>query len=125
MIFYDSIKELPNARRVLAQKYSLWATGVGSEIDIVRNNVIQAYEFIVNGKDKDALTYLQNAEMGIEAIYQKQDFNVEELACYVKSIGDKVYSKIFESDVAEIVEYINENLTYDDIVEKLNFIKKK
>jgi hypothetical protein len=125
MIFFESIKEIPNGRRVLAQKYSLWATGVGSHIDLVRKNILQAYEFILNEKTTDALTFLQNAEMGIEAINQEQDFNVEELACYVKSIGDKEYKTLGERELSEIVSYINENMTQEEIEEKLSFIKKK
>ena len=125
MIFYDSIKELPNSRRMLGQKYHLWGIGVGAEIDVVRDNIINAYTNIANNKTENALTLLQNAEFGIESIKSLTDWNTQELACYVKECEGKEYKHLTESDVDKITKYIDDNLTKDEITDKLISLKKK
>ena len=123
--FFESIQEMPNIRRMWGQKYSLWQLGVGTEIDVVRDNIVQSMQYLNLSKFNDALVCLQNAEMGIEAIKQVVDWSSAELACYVKEIDGKVYSSISESMVDEVSNLINENLTQDEIEQKLSLVKKK
>jgi hypothetical protein len=123
--FFESIQEMPNIRRMWGQKYSLWQIGVGTEIDVVRDNIVQSMQYLNLSKSNDALVCLQNAEMGIEAIKQVVDWSSAELACYIKEIDGKVYCSISESMVDEVSILINENLTQDEIEQKLSLVKKK
>lgn len=123
--FFESIHEMPNIRRMWGQKYSLWQLGVGTEIDVVRDNIVQGMQYLNLSKSSDALVCLQNAEMGIEAIKQVVDWSSMELACYIKEIDGKVYGSISESMVDEVSALINENFSQDEIEQKLSFVKKK
>lgn len=125
MIFYESIREMPNERRMLGQKYSLWAKGVGNEIDIVRDNIIQAHQHVALDKKQEALTFLENAEFGIEAIKSNEDWDARELACYIKVLDDKNYVKITEAEIEDVWAKICERLTQQQIEENLERIKKK
>lgn len=120
MIFYDSIKELPNSRKMLAQKYALWSSGVGNHIDMVKGNIIQAHAFLGADKKNDAMVFLQNAELGIEAIYSEESFEAKELACYVKTDD-----MLTEAKIEELATVIGQTMTYDQIEETLERLKKK
>lgn len=119
--FYKSIHELPNIRRGAATVASLWSDNVGNELDDIRNNVVRAFEMLINDRKEDALRLLQNADMGFEALNSAEHFKSRELACYAKGYP----LKLSEEDIDEISNIINHTMTYEQIGETLLDIKKK
>ena len=127
IVFYSSIKELPNARKFLAESYQLWQVHVGTSLSQVRNNLVKAIEYIAYDKKQDAINLIQNADMGIESLIESEDFELKELCCYVKSINNITYPfGLLNSNVDEIALSLNLiGITIEDVENYLNEIKKK
>ena len=127
IVFYDSIKNLPNARKFLASSYQLWSSNVGTEMQKVRANMVKAIEHIAYDKKQDAITLIQNADMGIESILSQEDFELKELCCYIKSINERLINfELFSKDVDEMASFINSTgISISEVEELLENIKKK
>jgi len=127
IIFYDSIKTLPNGRKFLAESYQLWSAHVGTSLATVRANMVKAIDYIAYDKKQEAITLIQNADMGIESIIEQEDFELKELSCYVKSINDISYDfNLTSQDVSEIALSLNlVGITVEEVEELLATIKKK
>ena len=123
--FHDSIKELPNIRKFLAESYLLWQEAVGTELDKVRNNIVQAIGYISRNKLNEAVSLLQNADLGIEAIKWKEDFALKELSCYIYSVGEIIYPiNLTNPQIDQIAEKLNE-IGIVDVDGVMEEIKKK
>jgi len=127
IIFYSSIKELPNARKFLAESYQLWQNHVGTSLSQVRGNLVKAIEYIAYDKKQDAINLIQNADMGIESLIEQEDFELKELCCYVKSINDTVYPfGLLNSNIDEIALSLNlMGITNGQVMDFLAEVKKK
>lgn len=127
IVFYDSIKNLPNARKFLASSYQLWSSNVGTEMQKVRANMVKAIEHIAYDKKQDAITLIQNADMGIESILSQEDFELKELCCYIKSINERLINfELFSKDVDEMASFINSTgISISEVEDLLENIKKK
>lgn len=125
--FYNSIKDLPNYRHFKAKSFQLWYNSVGNTLDSVRSNLVKAIEFIAYDKKSDAITCIQNADLGLEVVMSDEDFEIKELICYIKSINGKpLGNKLSDGEIEEIYDKVLESeFGYDVLIETLNAIKKK
>ena len=127
IIFYDSIKNLPNARKILADNYLLWLSNVGNDLDTIRGNLVKAIEYIAYDKKQDAITLIQNTDMGLEAIVSEEDFELKELCCYLKSINEEQLPiSISGNDIDDFAEKLNQfGVSISQVQESLIALKKK
>lgn len=125
VVFFDSIKSLPNTRRFLSNNYQLWISGVGNKISQIQSNIGNAYAYLGANRTKDGLTFLQNADYGLEALKQEEDFELKQLACYLKSI-DGIETNVSTDNIDEVAEQLNmTGITIGQVEETLAAIKKK
>lgn len=125
--FYSSIKDLPNSRHFKAKSYSIWNSALGGSIDDVRDNLVRAMELISQNKLKDAITCIQNADLGIEAIKSDEDFLIRELICYLKSFnGVELDNILSDTKIEDIyIQILESDFSYEQLIETLSSLKKK
>lgn len=123
--FYDSIKTLPNVRRFLSNEYQVWSSEVGNNISKAQENITSAFAYLTAGNIKDGLLYLQNADIGLEALKQDEDFGLKELACYLKSINGNIVD-VTKENIDEVSNKLNDlGIEIGQVEETLELIKKK
>lgn len=125
--FHSSIKDLPNSRHFKAKSYSIWNSALGGSIDDVRDNLVRAMELISQNKPKDAITCIQNADLGIEAIKSDEDFLIRELICYLKSFnGVELDNILSDTKIEDIyIQILESDFSYEQLIETLSSLKKK
>lgn len=126
VLFYDSIKTLPNARKLLSDQYALWDNGIGTSLEKVRENLINAKAELLNSDNKtNAAIYIENADIGIEALRYGEDFKLKDLCCFLYSIDGNI---IEDLNIENIDSYYGElnnlGITIGQVDDTLDTIKK-
>jgi hypothetical protein len=129
---FDSIKNLPNARKLLFDQCSLWADGIGTGLSNVRQNLMNAKRGVLDGGgDSNVNSYIENADIGLSALMYGEDFELKQFTTFVHSYKEteqtqlKVELKHYE-EIEQYNNLLNHTLgvTVGQVEETLELIKK-
>lgn len=130
--FFDSIKNLPNSRKLLSDQCALWEDGIGTGLEKVRQNLMNAKSELLQDGDKlNINTFIENADIGISALQYGEDFKLKDLICFAHSYQGSDKDPIMISDLTfdSLDKYCpifnNLGITIGQVNETLEFVKKK
>lgn len=125
--FFDSIYDIPNYRKFLASEFLLYSTYGGNSLQDIQDRILECYNYIANNRIDLASTALQNMDIAVESIKQKQDWELLELVCYAKIIDNQELPiKLTTKDIYNWADKLNATgITTRFVKETLENIKKK
>jgi len=106
--FYDSIKNLPNSRKLLSDQCILWEDGIGTGLNKIRQNLMNAKsELLQKGNELNISTFIENADIGISALQYGEDYKLKDLVCYAESYQEdsKELEKVKELNFDNLEKY--------------------
>lgn len=121
---FSSIDELPIINFQKYNKYLLFDSGIGSDIDAVDEHIIKVAKFIQQNDREKALQELQNMRQNLYMINSEISPKHLAFTALIYSIDDKPLTDLSDENLQAIFKELN-TTTRSTIISALDTIKKK
>lgn len=126
ILIYGNAQEMVLKRYAKFQKYLLYKTGIGSDIESVTNHFQNLHSFIAHDMKAELKKEAENLHYNFYMILQEMDYEDLAFAVSIHSINGELLTDISEENLIDVVNRLSDmGMTKELLTETVEEIKKK